>query len=438
MGYPAAYRNPDARQKAFKPPGSGRRPLPRVAPLRPVAVPVEPLPWMPQLPLEPAPPRKPARIPGPARLPGGSLGGLAGKWAGRLAAPLFIAGTLYEWYNMPPNGDPVLVPGQGWIHVCGPVPSSFPYTGGLQINFIGALQEFSCGLVNQFVPKPPWGYGDYSSGFYTFRDMDPAYGPYSQIIESWRRDWTFPHPDEPQWKDPLGAPRPRPAPQPEPRFIPAVDPMAIPIGRPMPTPAPFPFPAIPARQPNPFRDPKEQTQRGNGPARAPKSEPFTSFSPGRAPQQMNPGRRPPGPREKEPPKRIFAAGPKELLTRFLGGLGEMKDLTDAIYDAVPKRLKPKGFDRPFTPQEKLLWLYQNPDAIDIRRALYNWLLNEGEDRALGKLGRLSAAANRARNASAGNQQGDADTPPPVPSDLLDQTKFADEFYAWLSGDQTEF
>lgn len=436
MGYPAAYRKPEARAKAFKPPGSGRRPLPRVMPLRPLSIPIEPLPWMPQLPLEPRAPKPRFDIPG---LPSGPAGGLKGPWAGRLLPALTLGLGLYEWYNMPPDGEPLFVPGAGWERTCGPFSGPFPYVGESRLSFVGYVNEYGCGFGSQFIPRPDRPYDPTVTGFIKFRDMLPSFGPYSYMEESWKKIDGYPvPPDEPQWIMPPGAPRPRPAPQPEPRFIPAADPMAIPIGTPMPTPRPLPFEALPGRQPNPFRDPKEQTQSGNGPARGPKSEPFTSWSPGRAPQLMNPGRRPPGPKEKEPPKRIFAAGPKELLTRFLGGLTEMKDLVDAIYDAIPKRLKPKGYGKPFTPQEKLLYLYEHPEQVDIRRALYNWLLNEGQDAAIGKLGRLSAAANRARNASAGNQQGDADTPPPVPSDLLDQTKFADEFYAWLSGDKTEF
>lgn len=215
--------------------------------------------------------------------------------------------------------------------------------------------------------------------------------------------------------------------EPMPGYIPAYDPNQIPIGQPVPTPRPLPYRVLPHRRENPFRAPSEQPQRGPAPVPRPRPQERPATRPRPVPRPQGnafPGVRPapnpaielfpvvrpvkgghtfqpppPGTKER---KFILALDNGSMLGIVVNAVGETNDVLEALHDALPK-----GCQTGTTPQAMaadILGCYQQ---MDLGKALYNLLANQLEDNVYGRLGRLAAAANRARGAPAGIQFGPA-------------------------------
>lgn len=243
-----------------------------------------------------------------------------------------------------------------------------------------------------------------------------------------------------------------PSPLDNPPLIPLwVDPLVAPIGQPVPTPEAPPFHAIPARQPNPWRAPSEQPQRGPLPATRPlplvqpdpASEPDErspgrrpARKPGRAPRPSprplvapplraprpvaepeisieiggskggvrvhpvlrDPPRKPPGRRTKEKKLALRASG---LAVRILDALGEADDYIDSLYKALPEHRQREGH----LMAERAQAIYRHFGEIDWQKAIENLAANEVEDRVFGEIGNQSKKASQTFGLSQGLQLG---------------------------------
>jgi len=188
-----------------------------------------------------------------------------------------------------------------------------------------------------------------------------------------------------------------------PPWYPHWDPNQVPIGQPTPTPAPIPYRYVPGRPAAPGHD----NRPNRGPGSTPRVIPDPSMAinpgptfvaryvPGRGRNQPDVekkrGRRtPPGPPRKRVHERKFAltvnrSNVGRVAGRIFGVGTEVIDWIDAFYDALPKRVKPKikakyvGWDT----RAKLVWKHR--DELDWNKAWENLVLNEVEDRVIGKL-----------------------------------------------------
>lgn len=409
MGYAAAYRTVRARDAA----GTQRQPSTparridgirpnRRSPWRPVATPRT------QLPRGYTPNN--LRDFGTRGLAGSNLasgtafnGFALGRSAARIFArvnPLLAAGLAgWElWQALQPGGDPFWEVPAGWTltaNCAGKGPGGMLYNSAYS-------QTGMCIQTNRFITNGDFN-GSYNgnNAFSTHEVVAHPNGPPLYKTEA-RRSYfkSLPSAQDPVLRYPQ--PKPRVARRknigPKPKYNP--DPMSepIPAGEPLPLPEkrPVPYEAIPDRKPNPYRDAREQTRSGYEPGGQTSTGPALRGLP-------NALRRRPGTRTKEPPKLILSPAAKSWLGMAVNAITEAKDLTEAVYKGLPKHLQHYGKDK--TLQAKIEKIYRNPDKLDMRRVVYEILLNQLEDAAFGKLGQINAKANRARNATAGNEMG---------------------------------
>lgn len=185
---------------------------------------------------------------------------------------------------------------------------------------------------------------------------------------------------------------------PEPGFDRTVDPLETPIQSPVVDPVPIPYPLIPGRQPNPWRSPTEQTQRGYD--LAPRASDYPLPGPNVRPGQAV--KRPPGKKEKES-KLLLGPHPASVIGRAISAVSEFGDFIDSLHKALPRKYRSKRRGRYWEGQA----VYRHLDKVDWAKAIKNLIENEAEDRFFGSIGRLNAKANRARNATGGTALGPA-------------------------------
>lgn len=119
----------------------------------------------------------------------------------------------------------------------------------------------------------------------------------------------------------------------------------------------------------------------------------TPFNP---PRPVSPkGPRPPGRGTKErkaglPP---WAAA----IWHGVGPITEGVDLVNAVYEALPRRIKVEAYNkygRQPTPQEKLMLIYNNIGKLNVGKAVTNIVENQVEDFVIGKFGKALGQASR--------------------------------------------
>jgi hypothetical protein len=186
------------------------------------------------------------------------------------------------------------------------------------------------------------------------------------------------------------------------------DAFALPIGQPASVPEALPWALIPNRQHNRNRDPNEQYQRGYGTtldvrSRDPDLQPDIQTFPDtlvvEVPVVGSPVVRPPDtvrphsatrPRKREKEAKLIAQATGALKT-VLNVATEAKDVVDALYKALPRRLRPY---KKMRPHEKAVLLYKHFGEIDKPKALKFLIENQAEDKLFGKIGKMQAKANR--------------------------------------------
>lgn len=221
------------------------------------------------------------------------------------------------------------------------------------------------------------------------------------LIRNWYR------PDEgvesdpaPAWlpgSEPWALPLPEPAPLPMVWPWPSLDPFSLPVEAPMPgQPRAVPYRWLPRLRPNPWRSPTEQTQRG--PVTAPRDQvrSGTEFRPNERPRPAaRPRLRPPGVGVKERKAEVRGAvqAVHTFSSRVFGETTEFIDAIDAFYEALPedfqKRQRAMRHGKAPKLTDKLALLYRHWNDVDLNKAIDNLVLNQIEDKLVGKVGQSS-------------------------------------------------
>ena len=118
-----------------------------------------------------------------------------------------------------------------------------------------------------------------------------------------------------------------------------------------------------------------------------------------------PGRpKPPGNDTLAERKFVLSLSNGSAIGRIVGAAGELGDFVEAIYSTLPRRFKSRDAD---TLQERIAIIARNLDQVDWAEALGNMIVNEVQDRAIGRIGQHVARINRRLGRPAGLTLGPA-------------------------------
>lgn len=151
------------------------------------------------------------------------------------------------------------------------------------------------------------------------------------------------------------------------------------------------IPFIPA--PKPQMTPMDVRTNGAPRKRPVKDPPDLVFGP-----RGRPATRPASHEFKRPPRgtkepgKTGSYGPSKILSKILSSITEAGDVIDAVYDALPDKIRKKAWGKyapkgekgvppVVSPQMKLKVLYENADKIDVKKALRNVVAEQVADRA---------------------------------------------------------
>lgn len=368
MAYPVAYRTnkgrTNSRPVGFQRPTRDTRPTAPIRLPRPANDNPRPRPGFGRRP--PGPPGGGVGG-GPIRVPRGVLGGL-GRMAGRLV-PLIgwgmVGYELYRWYTDKPAGWPSP---EGWV---------LDFECNKPLNYCQKWRSVTGGWNSCLTTQAAVANcDDYINPAYDV--MLRLHRTSSSLVWRWNVEarWHRITPGMPFDTDiskqevPLVMPMVVPAPLPVPA---ALDAAVLPILQPAPTPRPIPWTVLPHVQPNPWRDPVEQSTRGyavgvDAPVDyvspvvpyhplVPVSPGFATpvraivadYSAGRAPKldivrgggdsrTRDELARPPAPREKERKLRIRGRA-LGAVWFAIGQVTETMDLVGALYKSLPKDIR---------------------------------------------------------------------------------------------------
>ena len=164
-----------------------------------------------------------------------------------------------------------------------------------------------------------------------------------------------------------------------------------------PWPSVNPFPEVgPAPRARTSPDPTLRTEPGTE---------ITITDRGISTRPGAPGRpKPPGDDTLAERKFVLALSNGSAVGRIVGAAGELGDFVEAIYSTLPRRFKSRDAD---TLQERIAIIAQNLDQVDWAEALGNMIVNEVQDRAIGRIGQHVARINRRIGRPAGLTLGPA-------------------------------
>lgn len=333
---------------------------------------------------------------------------LAAVGAGRVAARLALrfvpyigtAIVLYELYEMY-RGYSAWFPSQGYAANCRRPPPWPP--GYIATDVKGSVSPWNCvGLNNQFYGGP----GPITNQPYiqTWVNYNTLANPFGLMVAQDARFATNPAVN--YNGQPVAVPYTAPVPVPGGAFVPkpGVD------WQPNPNVV-----RTPLRDPRPDLDPRDDPNRDERPdneiERLRNNPRETEYRPGERPinRPLNPS--PPSPpRKGEKERKVRSMGAQ--IFRVLDGISEGADVIDAIYEALPDKVK-KKWKKKFRPTNtlgldaagqygianadwKLQAIWHNMDKLDVIEAIKNVVANEVEDKVLGRLHR-ARDATRPRN-----------------------------------------
>lgn len=164
-----------------------------------------------------------------------------------------------------------------------------------------------------------------------------------------------------------------------------------------PWPSVNPFPEVgPAPRARTSPDPTLRTEPGTE---------ITISDRGISTRPGAPGRpKPPGKDTLAERKFVLSLSNGSAIGRIVGAAGELGDFVEAIYSTLPRRFKSRDAD---TLQERIAIIARNLDQVDWAEALGNMIVNEVQDRAIGRIGQHVARINRRIGRPAGLTLGPA-------------------------------
>lgn len=115
----------------------------------------------------------------------------------------------------------------------------------------------------------------------------------------------------------------------------------------------------------------------------------------------------------------YAGGIGTAALAIVGAVGEAGDFLDALYDALPDEVKPKGSwfsaRREYLPPsftKRMTALYENWDKVDLNAAIDNLVINHYEDKLFGFFGEVAKRGINTRLQHSGFMTGPWDTAAP--------------------------
>lgn len=333
-------------------------------------------------------PLKPRGVPFGRRAAGRLAAGARGSRAGRLLGPAgMAAGFIIPWllpdpidYFFPtypeqppvPEGPPG--PGPGWTLAYQCAAATKPLCTPRYRGAYGA----SCSGVYSITAWPGGSTQVHQNNVSYYAARFYADDPSKQcVLPYWQMDrWTR---NPGHVGDPASTAIPTPPAQPAvpPRFkVPPLE-VPIPIGDlpgALPWGPPYQAPPAPPVYSRPRMRPKgwpEAPSADYGPSNKPGGKPNPPYWP----NPNLPPEQPPPPGEVQKKEKLF--GKLLPLQKFFHELTEIVDLIDVIFDSIPDA--PKGLSL----DEKVKYIYENYDKIDIPQLMINWGWNWWEDFAVG-------------------------------------------------------
>lgn len=191
--------------------------------------------------------------------------------------------------------------------------------------------------------------------------------------------------DDPEEDWPLPWP-PGPNPGPGPEFPPSPRPDPRPDPRPRPRPDPRP-------EPRPEPDPPLEPEVIVFPDPRPWEDLVFDVTPGYRPSgRIRPRPNPRRVRRNERERKIWVGyAAARILGPLLNTLTETYDFINALYDAVPRCLRPRGFVGPARQAETV---YRHFEYIDWRRAIGNLVAMQAEDYVIGRTSQIAQEFSR--------------------------------------------
>lgn len=170
-------------------------------------------------------------------------------------------------------------------------------------------------------------------------------------------------------------------------------------------------PSLPAPPAVPVRPGRVRRPPGERPEEAPDGEPETPSPRPEWPAAIRPGElvidqrgerlrpsqhRNRKPRSNEREKKVVVAATRTIAGRVFGAVTEAGDAVDAVYDALPEKLRrrerAKRHGRDPRLQTKLRILWENWEEVDVVEAINNLALNHLQDYAIGQANRRTQRA----------------------------------------------
>ena len=165
----------------------------------------------------------------------------------------------------------------------------------------------------------------------------------------------------------------------------------------------YPWPSV-----NPFPEVGPAPRARTSPDPTLRTEPGTEITitdRGISTRPGAPGRpKPPGEDTLAERKFVLSLSNGSAIGRIVGAAGELGDFVEAIYSTLPRRFKSRDAD---TLQERIAIIARNLDQVDWAEALGNMIVNEVQDRAIGRIGQHVARINRRLGRPAGLTLGPA-------------------------------
>lgn len=313
------------------------------------------------------------------------------------------ANTAYDVYKYLQDGpQPMLwMPGFTKVHECpvtmiSPLPVCGRKATPSSICYVGQANPCAIGLSDAYTST------EIADGTGFWKQTGPFSNGSNQ--DRWVADGSIRN--IPRWRDPF-LDKPAPALGP----TPALAPEALPILRPQPVVRPLPYRLLTRRVPDARVSPNYRNEWGPSSAGAvPQTQPGGVMLGPRLRKKIT-AWPPSPPRRGERERKVRTNLPAGLVNSALNAVTEGADLIDAVYQALPEKLRKREQAKRHGKDPKIgdkLWLlWNNYDKVDIEQAAFNVVKEGIEDAVFGRLGQAAGRGRRSPYGDYGGTRGPA-------------------------------